>query len=260
MYIQFQKLGLSNNESLILEYLFKLGESNSKSIQLQLNLDKSSVFASLNSLRNKGYIYSIGESRNQKYCAYSPNKVLQEFEKEQNKLDNAKNEFQEFIEEIKNSSKNALYKNRVKIYEGEDSFRKWAYDRLSSPKGSTIRKISSFEKQKKNSDDYVSYSKRIIKERLSKEIKMIQLVDQDSIDNFEIKSTERTDPKLLKITKIIPSELNIELDTSLITYGNSVGFYQNISDEPWGIVIEDRLIKKTIDSYFDLISSLCTEI
>lgn len=250
-----QKLGFTENEIIIYLFLLKKGLSTGNSVYVENSLDKSSAYEALNNLQRKGVVYTTGKLRNQKFGAVDPIILNELLNTKENELKKIKNDLGSIIDNLSDVAKQS-YKNRnIRIIDGKQGFKTWAYARLEAPKGSVIRDISSDELQQTfalTKDEYKEYSLDMPVVRAQKGIFMHGLMKKSDIEKEIVpKSINKSDPAFLKEVRLLPE--SIKLDCSLVTFHNSTSFLRNKDGEFFGLIIEDTFITSLLNSLIDFI-------
>ena len=111
MYEQtFQKLGLSKNESRILDSLFHGGELSITQISEASHVHRRNVYDSLNRLIDKGLIFEIIQRNENRYMAIDPNKLLELLDLQKQELLRKMPEFDALISQSKETREIFVYR------------------------------------------------------------------------------------------------------------------------------------------------------
>lgn len=258
-----QKLGLTINEVTIYIYLLRKGLCLGNEVYLDNQLDKSSAYEALSNLNKKGLVYTLGQKRNQKFGAIPAERLFEMVEEKEQELKNVKNNISDLVKNLEDYSKQNYKNKHIRIIDGPDGFRNWAFDRLTAPKGSTIREISSNVLQEtfvNDHDKFIQYSAiEMPKERIKRGIHVKALLQKRDIDLYkDLRNIEKTDPKLLKEVRLLPDKF--DLVCSLVTYGDNTALLRKYQGEFLGLIINDKLITSLINSMFDLIWVDCKSV
>jgi len=260
-----QNLGLTINETTIYIYLLKQGLSSGTDIYTDNQMDKSSAYEAIANLNKKGLLYVVGQKRNQKFGAIPANKLYELVEKKEDELKKVKTNISSLIENIDEYAKQNYKNKNIRIIDGQNGFKIWAFDRLTAPKGTIIREISSnlvHQEFFANREDLINYSAvEMPQERIKRGLHIKAIMKEADITKFpELSSIERTDPKLLKEVRLIPKDKDFDLLCSLNTYGDNTALLRKFKGEFLGLIINDKLITSLVNSMFDFIWLYCKEV
>jgi sugar-specific transcriptional regulator TrmB len=257
-----QKLGLTANEITIYIYLLRAGICNGSMIYKDNELDKSSAYEALSNLSKKGLIYAIGQSRNQKFGAIPADKLYELYLQKERELSQIRDGIGNFIKNIEEYSKQSYRNKNIRIIDGKDGFKKWAWARLDAPKGSIIRDLSTDELQQSftnNPKEYAEYSIQMPLERTKRGIYMHGFMKKSDIEKEIVpKSINKSNSQMLKEVRLLPEDIN--LDASIVTFGNNTSFLRKKDTEFFGVIIDDKFITNTINSIIDFIWDKCEKV
>lgn len=245
-----QKLGLTANEVVVYTYLLRRGVSIGREIYIDNELDKSSAYEALINLQNKGLIYTLGQTRNQRFGAISADKLHELVEEKEKEIQKIKSDVSEFVKNIDEVAKQSYKSKNVRVIEGEDGFKQWAFARLEGPNNSIIRELVSYNLHDTFIKDYDEYSREMPKRRVLAGIKMRSLVKKEDTQG-SLKSLRISNPKLLKEVRVLPD--NFQISSSFATFGNKTSFLRKKDGKFLGVIIEDKLITSLLNSMFDYI-------
>jgi len=253
-----QLLGLTENEAKIYVYLLKRGLALGADIHQDNQLDKSSAYEALSNLQRKGLIYTLGQKRNQKFAAVAVEKLLEIVDEKEKELQSVKSDLGELISNLEEYAKQSYNSKQIKIIQGSEAFKTWAFARISGGKGSTVREISSNLVQEKflnSRAEYINYSAvDMPKQRIKYGVNLKAMLQQQDLDSYsELNSIEQTNPKLLKEVRLLPAAPDFIIPCSLVTYTEHTALMRKYEGEFLGIEITDKLITGLLNSMFDFI-------
>lgn len=93
----FQQLGLSNNEARIYETLLREGELPVGAISASSGIHRRNVYDTLNRLLEKGLVFEILESKENRYQAVRPNKLMELIQEKEHVLTSAMPELEKLF-------------------------------------------------------------------------------------------------------------------------------------------------------------------
>lgn len=251
-----QVLGLTPNESSIYTYLVRSGSKSGPEVFLECGIDKSSCYRSLKDLIQKGLIYSIGETRNQKFAAYPTNSLKEFQEKKQKEIIDVGSQIQIFAKDIESYVKNNYQSQRINLYSGKDGYVSWMESRLID-KVDIIREslshdygIDGYDGEK----NYYIQMPNYVERRVAKKIVMRTLANAGEQLDF----IDRTRKDILKEVRRL--HVKIEKPAGFSTWGDNLGLITRDKGGFLGIVIRDALLTKMMNGMFDFMWSTAEEV
>lgn len=251
-----QVLGLTPNESSIYTYLVRSGSKSGPEIYLECQIDKSSCYRSLKDLIQKGLIYSIGETRNQKFAAYPTNSLKEFQEKKQKEIIDVGSQIQLFSKDIENFVKTNYQSQRINLYSGKEGYIAWNEARWEN-KVEVIREslvhddlVDGYMGEKNYYEKMASFVER----RVAKKIPMRILANGGSKLDF----LDRTRPDLIKEVRML--KVKIDKPAGFSTWGDNLGLITRDKGGFLGIVIRDALLTKMMNGMFDFMWSSAEEV
>ena len=119
----FEALGLSKNEAAIYEVLITYGESSVERISRKSKVYRRNVYDTLNRLIEKGLVFEILESRQNKYQAVDPDKLMELVQEKEQLL-------QAILPELQKKHASTPHKQEVFIYRGPEGWKNYMRDIL----------------------------------------------------------------------------------------------------------------------------------
>jgi sugar-specific transcriptional regulator TrmB len=244
--IALKRLGLGAPESQVYLFLLQHGQSSAPHIQAALTMEKVAVYRALSELQNKQYIERFGETRNQQFLAQPLEKLLESYDNSIKELSDARNEVQEFMEDVLAKRHDLYRQHNIQIFEGVEGYRVWNDERLKSSV-SLIREYgrNDFLEQFFAPEEVEPYMQAYIKRRVSKSIPIRILTDA----NAPVPERDRSNGRTLKESRAVPMPEG--LDSFMSIFGNKVGFYSKQANEYFGIIIDDRMLSIMLCAFFD---------
>ena len=240
-----EKLGLSQTESNIYLFLLRNGPRHATHIQAALELQKVPAYRALNALKAKGCIDALGETRNQRFAARPVQTLLDKYDAQAKELAQARTSLESLVHTLANQQ-NELYKqNKIQIYEGVEGYRLWSEERLRGDV-QVIRECGydSFLHEFFSPEEVRGHMQRYIARRVRKGIHMRcfhhagePLIDYDC-----------SDPAKLKETRSVQLPKGIAF---ISVFGSRFGFYTRQDGKYVGAIIDDAMLARTIEFFFD---------
>jgi sugar-specific transcriptional regulator TrmB len=242
-----EDIGLSSNEITIYTYLLRQGNSSGRNIVIATNLDKSSVYRALSELQKKRLVNSLGEARNQLFQISDTFHLLDLVRKKEEEINEVKKNVESLITDIQAYAKNSYKSLNIHVFEGSTGYKTWLEERLNG-NVKLIREIIP-QKYQIHFDNYYEYMDAYITRRKQKGIQLRTLNDSKGKNDH----LDRMRKDILKEARNFPGELHF--DAALSTFGNKTAFYTDKRGNFMGIILEDVLISRLINSLFDYIWS-----
>jgi sugar-specific transcriptional regulator TrmB len=236
--------GLSKNASAVYLYLLRSGERAGTEIYSDTQMDKSSCYRAIKELVELGLVSTNGETRNQTFCAYSPNRLIDIVRIEQDRLVETKHELELFSKSMDSYISESYKSKNVTVLEGPSGYLRYMEARLEKP-GSIIRDITTIESELGHHEDYLTWIQGHIKERVKRKISIRVLYG--STDTIVPVNT--TIPNELKEARQLPSPLSIRANIS--TFASTMGIYRQTGKDFLGILIRDPIVTEMQNSIYD---------
>jgi len=244
IYEAFEQIGLTKNEVTIYKYLLRKGMSAGRQIYEENSLDKSSSYRAISELQEKGLVYAIGETRNQKFAAHSGEAVVALYNKVQLELDTAKKGITSFLDDVSKYAKEHYKSSRISLYEGAAGYKLFYSQRLQGAVNE-IKQFGPWAEQSKIIPDYYDFMGGFIKKRVERGIKLKALYDNSVVpDRFG-----KSEDSLLKEVRKLDTDMRLR--AMLVIHGDSVSINTKEDGKFLGLVIKDRLISDLLEKMFD---------
>ena len=227
------KSGLNEKEASIYLAALELGTSSVHAIADKAGIKRPTTYVILKQLENKGLVSLVPRSRKVLYSAESPEKIVQNLNKQQELM----KRFLPNMLAVYNTKKE---KPQVLLYEGREAI-KGLYDRILDAKEveffATIRDFVSI---------YPDYIDKLVAKTLEKKTKVREILTQHKEDLAFAKRARGSDYYQQKFTK--PGE---EFLTDNVLFDGNVVFF---SFEPhiFAIVIQSKAIHQSLRTLFEI--------
>ncbi len=231
-------LGLSQSEAEIFLFVLRNPRCFAPQIQAGLRLEKMSVYRALNSLKDQGFVESVGALRNQQFVAVSEQDVLGYFNQRRESLRQACEDMTQILHELRDRQHTVYKEKRITVYEGLDGWTSWNEERLRHPNGPIMEfGQHSFVLQFFASPaDYFAYTQDFITRRVAKKLPIHVLTDaRDRDTHFDTTSTQ-----LLKEVRVV--SMDQSLDALVSIFGKRFGFYTQEAGSYLGVIIDDPML------------------
>lgn len=211
-----------------------------------LELDKSSVYRTLDNLQNNKFIDSTKNKYGQQYFVLDPNLLVEKAEGIYKHQQGIFQKVSQFVEDIQDDPSVYMQQKNIQIYSGEEAYLKFREKQLSVMPNE-ILEISPVKILNMNLQKYYDYEETFHDRRESQNIILKRLID------YPIKKSEINDPgnysnlfykNLLK--KITPKLL-------ISIFGDFIAFIKYEGSDIVGIIQYDPMLSMTMaDIYYHL--------
>lgn len=230
------KAGLAGNEAKVYLALLKLGSASVTEISQKSKVERTLVYGVLKKLINKGLVGSVIKTNKKYFEPANPQKIL-DLIKEKEKI------IEQALPELKEIYKSVEEKQEVHHFKGKQGAKTILEELLKAGKewfifGTTIKpsKMLSF------------YMPQFHRKRMERKILFKAIYSEDSKERAkEIKKMKYTQVKILPKEYMTPTHISI--------VGNKLGIIL-WSEEPIGILIENKEIADSFRNYFKLLWSI----
>jgi sugar-specific transcriptional regulator TrmB len=231
------EFGLGEKEAQVYLTLLELEIATVSELAEASNVNRSSAYVVLESLKKKGLV-SISEDKN---VQSTPDMLLFEARNKAQKAEDIKNNIGDIVPELKALHKDTKQKPKIRVFEGKQGLINAFEDTLSS-KEKVIRISSSVEKIFTVLPDYFP---DYVERRIKLGIKMYGIHPDDNMVQDIIKMIPKFDKPIL----IPQKKYTFAVDMAI--YDNKIG-YMSLDKPLSAIIIEDKRIADAMKSIFDL--------
>jgi len=119
-----QQIGLSKNEAKIYETLLTHGELSVGNISIKSKIHRRNIYDTIQRLLQKGLVFEIIESKENKYQAVEPNKVMEMLKEKENLLSS-------IMPNLENLYKKTPHQNKMFVYKGIEGWKNYFKDILN---------------------------------------------------------------------------------------------------------------------------------
>lgn len=227
------KAGLAGNEAKVYLALLKLGSASVTEISQKSSVERTLVYGVIKKLIEKGLVSSIVKINKKYFEPANPQKIL-DLIKEKEKI------IEDALPELKGLYKSADKKQEVHHFKGKEGAKTILEELLKSGKEWLI-----FGTTGKTKEILSYYLPQFHRKRIEKKIMFKAIYSEESKERAE-------EVKKLKFTevKILPKEYMTPTHISIV--GDKVGIIL-WSEQPLGILIENKEIAESFKNYFKLL-------
>lgn len=245
----FSKLGLSESQAKVYEFLIKNGTKTAGEISKKTEIKRGLTYNALSELEKKGI---ISQNTKTKITTFSPNhpESLREYiETKEKEVKDTKLSFETILPSIISDFNIISDKPGVRYFEGYDGIKKVFEDFLRDNNGGEILNFCHME-------DYANDKKlfeiglNFIKNREILKIKQRTIIPVNEKKISEDLNLDDKKPSMEEISYIS----NHSFDSDVILYNNKIAIISaKKAKKPIGIIIENKEIFNTFRSIFDLV-------
>lgn len=235
-HIDLSEFGFDSKEESVYIALLELGEANISSIVKKASMKRTTTYAILELLHEKGL---VGISRRKKraiYFAEDPRVLKQQMNEKQQKLD-------AILPELLSITNVLSRKPKIRYYEGAKGIEQIYQDTLNYPDQELLGWVSSEALSSFDSDF-------LYKNYLPKRIKKKIWVRAIAVDTPHMRIYKDEDKESLRQTRLVSGK-DFPFDVEINLYGN-----RNIAimsfEEEFGMIIESEKLCKAMKSMFEI--------
>lgn len=229
-----EKYGLSENESKVLLNVYRQTDATSFKISKETKIPKTTVYHTLESLREKGLVNSWKKNNVTYFYAESPKQLIKVLE---DKIAVA----EEIIPELRLMSRD---KNRpsTRMYTGKEGIKTVLSDVLETAKTEKLNFIEAIF-NKEFEEYFPKYTKKWIEDR--EKMKLRARILQPGGSSWVGKSYENND---FRETRILSGQFPI--DGSMIIYKNKIAFFSVKDSEMYSVIIDSDTFSNIVRQLF----------
>jgi len=228
------KAGLVKNEAKVYLALLKLGSASVTEISQRSGVERTLVYGVIEKLMEKGLVSSVVKINKKYFEPADPQKIL-DLVKEREKI------IEGALPELKGLYKSVERKQEVHHFKGKEGV-KTILETLLKEKA---KEWLIFGTTGKTAEILPYYLPQFHRKRIERKIKFKAIYSEDSIKRAkEIKKMKLTEVRILPKEYMTPTHISV--------VGNKIGIIL-WSEEPLGILIENKEIANSFRSYFELL-------
>lgn len=235
LYNELKEVGLKEKESKIYISILELGEANIAQISLESEINRSTVYLALKTLKEKGLIHAVKKNRTLFY-AEDPRKMLDDLERKKIVLEKA-------MPNLLASFAFIDKKPEIKYFEGEKGIKEVFEDILKTPNQEMLSWYSNKYKEFFDEKFFFDY---FIPERKRKKIWLRTIYPEDaSMRELAVSNTEQ-----LRQSRFVAAE-KFELESEICLYEkNKIGIISY--RDKFGVIISSQSTFNTLKSIFEV--------
>lgn len=238
-----KKLGLSENEIQVYLTTLSLKHALVSSIANKCGIKRTSTYAVIEKLTEKGFLTSFTKSGTKYYCAIDPEVLLDKCKQQVNNAQSALREMEKIMP-ILEGLQGSEDKIRVQFFDGFEGLKAMFEDVLIQ-KSPVLSILSVHDICPKMNEYFSSYYAPKRSPQITNQSKVIFLEHKDA-HNYMRKNYD-----ISKFEYITMNPDNFKLDTTIQIYDDKIGFYAIANEKNLhGILIESPMITKTMKTIF----------
>ncbi len=235
LYNDLREVGLNEKESAVYMAILELGEANIAQISLKSEINRSTVYLILKTLKEKGLIHGVKKNRTLFY-AEDPRKMIDDLERKKSVLEKA-------MPSLLASFAFIDKKPEIKYFEGEKGIKEVFEDILKTPNQEMLSWYSNKYKEFFDEKFFFDY---FIPERKRKKIWLRTIYPEDqSMRELATSNTEQ-----LRQSRFVNAE-KFELESEICLYEkNKIGIISY--KDKFGVIISSQSTFNTLKSIFEV--------
>lgn len=236
-----QKIGLSNKEIKIYLALLKAGTHKASFLTKQIEMPKTSILDTLDSLVRKCLVSKIKKKNAYYFTAYQPDKILEMLEKEETEIKEKKKKVHEILPWLKSLQDISSPKPQIDYLEGKKGLIEAFEDTLRVPKKNIIVYGSVGAQADSLPEAFPEYFDNRVKKRISTTCLIPACLPS-------LAECSLNDKKHLRKTYFIPKEMELPLEINI--YENNSAFMS--FEEKFAVIIRSKVIADCLRIVFGL--------
>lgn len=238
------KLGLNENQAKVYSTLLQLGSAQVQELAQKTNRKRTTIYAILDSLMQKGLIGMNQKGAHREYFAENPQKIPGLLEQEAAEIKERQREVAEIIPQLASLYNAHATKPIIRTYEGLEGIKAVFEETLTLPSGTETLAFVSYSNVRSHLQEYI---KSFITRRAEKGITQ-RCISEDSIEARE--DLVNNDTRDLRITRLVNKEQFPFPVDQINIFGNKV-FIASYKDL-LAVVIESESVAIALRSAFEL--------
>jgi len=244
---ELERLGLSENESIVYLCLLELGEAKTKDVAAKAKINRPAVYLILESLHKKGLVNVIEDSNISRYSAEHPKQLELLLQSAESRLNEQKVILHDLEPELASLFHHTSNRPAVKIYTGKEGFIAMDKDSMRNRRrGRTALSFTAFDKLGKFNFDkdrtYYTKKRMLFREPL----KVIYTNKSGPIAGANSE-------KDLREARYLPSKRYPFQSSIVIRPWYGLRIFSEHQGEFLGITIASKEIAKTMEAIFKII-------
>jgi len=247
---QLIEFGLSEKEAKLYLALLELEIASVSELAKTANINRSSTYVVLESLKNKGLVGVSEDKKVQRYIAISPEMLLQEAKDRANKAEEMKNNISNIVPELKALFKDTKQKPKIKVYEGKEAVKQIYYDISALSPYPNVPEIKVYEDPGGYINILPDFTKKDYEQRKKRKIKMYGIYP-DTKESKEVIRQYRTLGSKDEIVQIPKKKFMSEKQFANMTICGDEVWFDSLQDS-YCISISKKEIANTLRHLYNL--------
>jgi len=236
-----QKIGFKDKKAKVYLACLELGQSTAQKIAHKANVERTSIYAILDSLREDGLLVSTINKKTQYFIPESPNKLVDLLQEKTNLASG-------FLPMLLSLYSNTDTKPKILFYEGKENIKEIMNDTLSC-REKKLRDLAAI----KNIVELLgeTFLVHYLEKRVKLGIRVNSLrVETKELDNWYFKANNK---ETLRTTRFLPQD--VSFDVACLIYDNKVALISS-KKESFGFIVESLEFSQMMKTLYDLIWSV----
>lgn len=250
-----QSLGFTEKESKLYITLLEIGPNPVSSIARKAGITRTTAYAALETLKEKGLVSAIEQGGIQQYTGVEPEKLEEYARNQQERAEENYKKIKNIVPQLKSLTGDLVMAPKVKYYEGVEGIKTIYNDTIEVlkklPKGERIK--LSYSSAPIVAHELRRYLDDYIKQRKKNHIMIKGIFPETK----ESRDYQKKSKQHFAEVKIMPSDISLEFDSEISIYGNKVSVMSLKSDRLHGAIIESPEIASTFRAVFEITWRAC---
>jgi|SRR5690606_2544810 len=250
-----QSLGFTEKESKLYITLLEIGPNPVSSIARKAGITRTTAYAALETLKEKGLVSAIEQGGIQQYAGVEPEKLEEYAKNQQEKAEENYKKIKSIVPQLKSLTGDLVMAPKVKYYEGAEGIKTIYND--------TIEVLKKLPKNERIKLSYSSASevapdlRRFLDEYVKTRKKHHIMIKGIFPETEESRKYQKKSKQHFAEVKIMPEDISLEFDTEISIYGNKISVMSLKPDRLHGAIIESPEIASSYRAVFEITWRAC---
>lgn len=250
-----QSLGFTEKEAKLYLTLLEIGPNPVSSIARKAGITRTTAYAALETLKEKGLVSAIEQGGIQQYAGVEAEKLEEYARSQQEKADENYEKIKKIVPQLKSLTGELVMAPKVKYYEGAEGIKTIFNDTIEVlkklPKDQRVK--YSYSSAPEVSHELRKFLDEYIKFRKKNNILIKGIFPETKESRAYQKKFKQNHSEI----KIMPPDISLEFDAEISIYGDKISVMSLKSGRLHGAIIESPEIASTLRAVFEITWRAC---
>lgn len=243
-------LHLSEKEAKLYLTLLEIGPNPVSSVARKAGITRTTAYAALETLKEKGLVSVIEQSGIQQYAPVEPEKLEEYAKTQQEQAEENYKKIQKILPQLKSLTGDLVLAPKVKYYEGVEGIKTIYHDTIEVlkklPKQERIK--LSYSSAPEVSHELRNFLDDYIHQRKKEGIRVKGIFPESKRSREYLKKSKQHGAE----GRIMPKDIALKFDTEISIYGDKIAIMSLKKERLHGVMIESEEIANTERAIFEL--------